>query len=89
LCSQGYIAANSAETLTVKLLPGTPASFRHSFRVQVAHFQPDIVTVSGEGVFPRISLDLPRHTDDDSYRAFYQVPTAGCGLCVCVCVCVC
>ena len=26
----------------------------------MAHFEPDIVTVNGEGVFPRISLDLPR-----------------------------
>ena len=34
---------------------------------QVAHFEPDIVRLYGEGVFPRISLDLPRYIDDSGY----------------------
>ena len=35
--------------------------------VQVAHFEPDIITLHGEGVFPRVSLDLPRYMDDEGY----------------------
>lgn len=35
--------------------------------MQVAHFEPDIVTLQGEGVFPRVSLDLPRYVDDSGY----------------------
>lgn len=36
-----------------------------SIQIQVAHFVPDSISISGEGVFPRISLDLPRHGDDE------------------------
>ena len=33
----------------------------------MAHFEPDIVQLYGEGVFPRVSLDLPRYIDDSGY----------------------
>jgi hypothetical protein len=36
-------------------------------RLQVAHFEPDIIHLHGEGVFPRISLDLPRYIDESGY----------------------
>ena len=47
-------------TLTIRFLPGIPDVFHKTFPIQVAHFEPDNITVNGEGVFPRISLDLPR-----------------------------
>lgn len=31
--------------------------------IQVAHFEPDEIILRGEGVFPRIALDLPRTPD--------------------------
>ena len=31
----------------------------------MAHFEPDEVTLYGEGVFPRVSLDLPRAPDGE------------------------
>lgn len=34
-------------------------------QIQVAHFVPDSISISGEGVFPRISMDLPRHGDEE------------------------
>lgn len=55
----------SEQKLTVKYLPGVPEKFDKCFRVQVAHFEPDLVTIHGEGVFPRISLDLPRVIDSE------------------------
>lgn len=33
-------------------------------QIQVAHWQPVKVTVTGEGVFPRLILDLPRNRDE-------------------------
>ena len=51
--------------MVVKYLPGAPEDFRKSFVIQVAHFEPDIITISGTGVFPRISLDLPRTVDSE------------------------
>lgn len=50
----------SEQTLTVRYIPGVPEKFTKSFLIQVAHFEPDTVHITGEGVFPRISLDLPR-----------------------------
>ncbi len=47
----------------VKFLPGVPEKFHKSFQIQVAHFEPDTINLFGEGVFPRISLDLPRMGD--------------------------
>ncbi|XP_074644164.1 hydrocephalus-inducing protein homolog [Tubulanus polymorphus] len=61
----GYIEALSQQTLTIKFLPGVPERFHKSFMIQVAHFEPDIVNLYGEGVFTRISLDLPRIGDEE------------------------
>ena len=47
----------------MRYLPGIPERFHKHFRIQVAHFQPDEVALYGEGVFPRVSLDLPRAPD--------------------------
>ena len=62
---QGFIEANSQQVLTIKYLPGIPEKFEKNFRIQVAHFEPDEVTLYGEGVFPRVSLDLPRAPDGE------------------------
>ncbi|XP_078688637.1 hydrocephalus-inducing protein-like [Branchiostoma floridae x Branchiostoma belcheri] len=61
----GQVAANSQQTLTLKFLPGAPEKFHKKFQIQVAHFEPDIITVHGEGIFPRLSFDLPRLPDED------------------------
>ncbi|XP_052816168.1 hydrocephalus-inducing protein homolog isoform X2 [Mya arenaria] len=63
----GYIEPMSEQKLTVKYLPGVPEKFDRCFRVQVAHFEPDLITVHGEGVFPRVSLDLPRLVDAEGH----------------------
>ena len=36
-------------------------------QIQIAHFEPTVINIMGEGVFPRLSLDLPRYTDNDEY----------------------
>ncbi|XP_052230840.1 hydrocephalus-inducing protein-like isoform X4 [Dreissena polymorpha] len=63
----GYIEPMSEQKLTIKYLPGVPEKFDKCFRVQVAHFEADLITIHGEGVFPRISLDLPRKVDSEGY----------------------
>ena len=62
---QGFIEPHGQQTLTIKFLSGIPEKFHKSFQIQVAHFEPDTINVFGEGVFPRISLDLPRFGDMD------------------------
>lgn len=38
-----------------------------SLQIQVAHFEPDTITLTGEGVFPRISFNLPREVTNENY----------------------
>lgn len=51
--------------LAVKFLPGIPDKFQKTFKIQVAHFEPEDITVFCEGIFPRITLDLPRYDDPE------------------------
>ncbi|XP_071959113.1 hydrocephalus-inducing protein homolog isoform X2 [Antedon mediterranea] len=61
--NSGHIEAHSEQRLTIKFLPGIPSKFHKSFEIQVAHFEPDCINLCGEGVFPRVSIDLPRFAD--------------------------
>lgn len=63
---QGYIEPYGVQILAIKYLPEGPRKFHASFQVQVAHFEPDVVNIYGEGVFPRLTLDLPRAKDSDA-----------------------
>lgn len=56
----GHILPHSKAKLVVRFTPLIPASFCEHFLLNVAHFEPQKITVSGEGVFPRVVLDLPR-----------------------------
>ena len=69
----GFLGPYSRTSLKVSYLPGVPQFFRKSFAVKIAHFKPIECVIMGEGVFPRISLDLPRSNgvdkcDHDFYR---------------------
>lgn len=60
LCArQGYIEAGSVQTLRVLYLPGVPDVFEKQLQLKVAFLPPQIITLTGEGIFPRINLDLP------------------------------
>lgn len=47
--------------LKVYYLPGIPEVFQRSFQIQIAHLDPENITLYGEGIFPQISLDLHRN----------------------------
>ncbi|XP_035827636.1 hydrocephalus-inducing protein [Aplysia californica] len=65
----GYIEPFAEQKIEVKFLPGVPENFHKSFQIQVAHFEPDSISLYGEGVFPRVSLDLPRLEDEEGVYA--------------------
>ena len=58
--------AHSEQRLKISFLPGVPENFTKIFKIQAAHFQPIVFTLMGEGVFPRIGLDLERANSDDA-----------------------
>nr|XP_014334844.1 PREDICTED: hydrocephalus-inducing protein homolog [Bos mutus] len=57
----GFISSHKEQVLKVYYLPGVPEIFQRSFQIQIAHLDPENITLSGEGIFPRICLDLPRN----------------------------
>uniref|UniRef100_G1MRN0 HYDIN axonemal central pair apparatus protein n=1 Tax=Meleagris gallopavo TaxID=9103 RepID=G1MRN0_MELGA len=61
LPSTGYVGPNQEQVLKVYYLPGVPGAFCRTFQIQVGHLEPEIITLKGEGSFPRICLDLPRN----------------------------
>ncbi|XP_068693384.1 hydrocephalus-inducing protein homolog [Montipora foliosa] len=69
---QGHVKALSQQTLTIKYLAGVPEKFEKTFQVRVAHFEPDKITIAGEGVFPRVIFDLPLDKEDSRYEEFSQ-----------------
>ena len=40
--------------------------------MRVGHFEPEEITLTGEGVFPRITLDLPRDTENDHFKELFE-----------------
>ena len=57
----------SEQKLTLKFIFGTPENIHKIFLIQVAHFEPDIIHLYGEGLFPRITLDLPHMIDESGH----------------------
>ena len=43
-----------------------------AFQIRVGHFEPEEISLTGEGVFPRISLDLPRDTESDNFKELLE-----------------
>ncbi|XP_070307131.1 hydrocephalus-inducing protein homolog isoform X1 [Odocoileus virginianus] len=67
----GFISSHKEQVLKVYYLPGVPEIFQRSFQIQIAHLDPENITLSGEGIFPRISLDLPRNLKgSEKYEIF-------------------
>ncbi|XP_069882349.1 hydrocephalus-inducing protein homolog isoform X1 [Dipodomys merriami] len=68
---KGFISSNQEHVLKVYYLPGIPEVFQRSFQIQIAHLDPENITLSGEGIFPRICLDLPRNLRGNERYATY------------------
>ncbi|XP_034542457.1 hydrocephalus-inducing protein homolog isoform X2 [Notolabrus celidotus] len=62
--NMGYIESDAEQCLRILYLPGVPEVIEKQLQLQVAFLPPQDITLSGEGVFPRISLDLPRNLEE-------------------------
>ncbi|KAG8437289.1 hypothetical protein GDO86_008117 [Hymenochirus boettgeri] len=67
----GHIAADEEKILKVSYFPGVPESYQKVIQLQVAPMEPEIITLRGDPVFPRICLDLPRDIEGDEKFQFY------------------
>ncbi|XP_060779913.1 hydrocephalus-inducing protein homolog [Neoarius graeffei] len=65
----GHIRANEEIRATVYYLPGIPEVFEKTFQLQVAFLKPESIMTRGEGMFPRVCLDLPRDLNEEQYSS--------------------
>ncbi|XP_073706753.1 hydrocephalus-inducing protein homolog [Garra rufa] len=65
--SKGHLEPYAEMRLSVYYLPGIPEVFHKTFQLQVAFYEAENITVRGEGIFPRLCLDLPRDLNEDMY----------------------
>ncbi len=63
--THGHLRAFEEVKITVIYLPGFPHNFEKAFSLIVDDFLPAEMTITGNAVFPRISLDLPRKGGDE------------------------
>lgn len=53
-------------------LPGIPEIFKKVLQLHVTHFVPESITLRGEGIFPRVCLDLPRDLGKSSLNIMHK-----------------
>lgn len=70
--AQGYLDAGMVQVLRVLYLPGIPEVFKKKLQMQVAFLPLEEITLTGVGVFPRISLNLPRILSEEYYSDVLQ-----------------
>ena len=71
----GHLPALEEQVITITYLPSAPAVFQKRLKIQVAHFEPDVITLTGEAVFPRISFNTPRDMSQIPESIFEQAKT--------------
>lgn len=69
---KGYIEAENYATIAVQYLPGIPRKFSKKMLIQVSHFAPEEIIVSGDAGFIDIMLDLPRW-ETEFYKSLVKV----------------
>jgi hydrocephalus-inducing protein len=57
--------------IPIQIYPGLPTLITTSFTVEVAHFEPQIIVVTGKGMFPHVAVNLPR-VDPANYARLMQ-----------------
>ncbi|CAJ1057505.1 hydrocephalus-inducing protein homolog isoform X2 [Xyrichtys novacula] len=74
--NMGYIESDAEQCLRILYLPGVPEVFKKQLQLQVAFLPLQDITLSGEGVFPRISLGLPQNLANECYSDVMQQASA-------------
>ncbi|CAG5085222.1 Oidioi.mRNA.OKI2018_I69.PAR.g10844.t1.cds [Oikopleura dioica] len=67
--THGHLGSFEEAKITIIYLPGFPHNFEKAFSLIVADFLPAEMKITGNAVFPRISLDLPRKGGDEDLSA--------------------
>lgn len=58
--SRGVVLPGEKQKIQIQFQPGMPTHIATSITVNVAHFDPQTIVVTGKGVFPHVTINLPR-----------------------------
>lgn len=56
----GHVEAGERQVFRLWACPGAPGVFEEYFHIEVAHLEPELIQVSGEGITPLLWINLPR-----------------------------
>lgn len=56
----GKIVGGEKQRLTVRVCAVMPDAFKEQFTVQMGYFEPELIVVKGQGVYPSIVTNFPR-----------------------------
>ena len=56
----GNINGNDKQKLLVRLCPGIPDLIDEHFTIEIAHFEPEMIKIKGNGIYPAVMLQLKR-----------------------------
>lgn len=68
----GYVASSLTWLVAIQVTPGMPDRIEETLSIRVAHFQAQVVTLLGEGVYPSLSLTLPRVRSPEYQQALVE-----------------
>ena len=64
----GIIRGSEKQKFHVRMCPGYPDIVDEFFFVEIAHFEPEKITIKGSAIYPALILDLPRAENPDFLR---------------------
>jgi hypothetical protein len=56
----GKIAGGQKQRINVKICPTMPEAFLEVFELQMGYYDPEVIKVSGHGVYPSLVCQFPR-----------------------------
>ena len=56
----GKIAGGQKQRISIKVCPTMPEVFLETFEIQMGYYDPEVIKVSGSGVYPSLVCQFPR-----------------------------
>lgn len=68
--SKGTLSGGEKVKIKLSIAPGFPGTMYQVLIIQIAHFEPEVVSIKGSGIFPSIRLYAVRKVDSELINIF-------------------
>jgi len=69
----GKIASGDKPKIQINFCPALPGDYVESFKIQIAHFEPETITLKGYGLYPALKLELERISTPEFKKMIAEV----------------